>query len=145
MLVAVGLTGQILIADALREGTAEISEGARQQSVSRIEMATGDWQAVADAETKGLGLDVVRADLSPDEKVQLILAEREGGLVKMVGNGVNDAPALCAAALGMAIRARSVADRAEAADVVMLVDRLDRMLPRMEIALRLRAAAQQSV
>lgn len=145
MLVALVLTGQILMADALREGTAEFSAGARQQGVSRIVMATGDRQAVADAVTKGLGLDAVRADLSPDKKVQLILAEREGGLIMMVGDGVNDAPVLAAADLGVAIGARGAAASAEAADVVLLVDRLDRMLPGMEIAQRFRAIAQQSV
>ena len=139
------LAGHIRMADTLREGTAAFLAGVRGQGVTRIVLATGDRQAVADAVTDGLGLDAVRADLAPDEKVQLILAERKVGLVMMVGDGVNDAPALAAADLGVAMGARGAAASAEAADVVLLVDRLDRLLPGMDIARASRGIALQSV
>ena len=149
VLVALGVDGQlaghIRMADIVRDGTAAFLDGVRQLGVTRIVLATGDRQAVADAVTAGLRLDAVRADLAPDEKVQLILAERKGGLVMMVGDGVNDAPALAAADLGVAMGARGAAASAEAADVVLLVDRLDRLLPGMDIARRSRAIALQSV
>jgi VIT1/CCC1 family predicted Fe2+/Mn2+ transporter len=82
--------------------------------------------------TQGLGLDAVRADLTPDQKVLLVLTERKNGPVMMVGDGVNDAPALAAADVGVAMGARGAAASAEAADVVLLVDHLDRLLPGIE-------------
>ena len=149
VLVAVGvdgrLAGRIEMADTLRTGTSLFLAGLRQLGVARIVLATGDRLAVAQAVTKGLGIDAIQADLKPDQKVQLVLSERKDGLVMMVGDGVNDAPALAAADLGVAMGARGAAASAEAADVVLLVDRLDRLLPGMEIARRSRAIALQSV
>ncbi len=139
------LAGRMVMADRLRAGTAAFLAGLRRLGVARIVLATGDRQAVAQAVTQGLGLDAVRADLKPDQKVQLVLDERKSGLVMMVGDGVNDAPALAAADLGVAMGARGAAASAEAADVVLLVDRLDRLLPGMDIAQRSRAIALQSV
>ena len=133
------------MADRLRAGTAGFLAGLRRLGVARIVLATGDRLAVAKAVTTGLGLDAVQADLKPDEKVQLVLSERKSGLVMMVGDGVNDAPALAAADLGVAMGARGAAASAEAAGVVLLVDRLDRLLAGMEIARRTRAIALQSV
>ena len=100
---------------------------------------------MAEAVTAGLGLDAVRADLTPDQKVLLVLTERKNGPVMMVGDGVNDAPALAAADIGVAMGARGAAASAEAADVVLLVDHLDRLLPGIEIAQRARRIALESV
>ncbi len=69
------------------------------------------------------------AGLTPDEKVLLVLTEHKNGPVMMVGDGVNDAPALAAADVGVAMGARGAAASAEAADVVLLVDRVDRIAP----------------
>jgi len=113
--------------------------------ITRILLATGDRRAVAEDVTEGLGLDAVRADLSPDQKVLLVLTERKNGPVMMVGDGVNDAPALAAADIGVAMGARGAAASAEAADVVLLVDHLDRLLPGIEIAQRSRRIAVESV
>jgi heavy metal translocating P-type ATPase len=85
------LVGHIVMADALRAGTAELLSGLRRLGVGRILLATGDRRAVAEAVTEGLGLDAVRADLTPDQKVLLVLTERKNGPVMMVGDGVNDA------------------------------------------------------
>jgi heavy metal translocating P-type ATPase len=139
------LAGHIVMADALRAGTAELLSGLRRLGVGRILLATGDRRAVAEAVTAGLGLDAVRADLSPDQKVLLVLTERKNGPVMMVGDGVNDAPALAAADIGVAMGARGAAASAEAADVVLLVDNLDRILPGIEIAQRSRRIALESV
>jgi len=117
----------------------------RRLGVTRILLATGDRRAVADAVTEGLGLDAVRADLTPDQKVLLVLTERQNGPVMMVGDGVNDAPALAAADVGVAMGARGAAASAEAADVVLLVDHLDRLLPGIAIAQGARRIALESV
>jgi P-type E1-E2 ATPase len=137
--------GHLILTDALRTGTTELLTGLRQLGIDRILLATGDRQAVADAVTEGLGLDAVRADLTPDQKVLLVLTERKHGPVMMVGDGVNDAPALAAAEVGVAMGARGAAASAEAADVVLLVDQLDRLLPGIEIAQRSRRIALESV
>jgi len=139
------LAGHLVMADALRSGTAELLAGLRRLGIRRILLATGDRQAVATAVTEGLGLDAVRAELTPDQKVLLVLAERKNGPVMMVGDGVNDAPALAAADIGVAMGARGAAASAEAADVVLLVDHLDRLLPGLEVARRSRRIAIESV
>jgi P-type E1-E2 ATPase len=100
---------------------------------------------VADEITAGLDLDAVRSDLTPQQKVALVAAEHAHGPVMMVGDGVNDAPALAVADVGVAMGARGAAASAEAADVVLLVDHLDRLLPGIEIAQRARGIALQSV
>ena len=139
------LMGHIIMADALRSGTTGLLAGLRQLGITRILLATGDRRAVAEAVTEGLGLDAVRSDLTPDQKVLLVLTERKNGPVMMVGDGVNDAPALAAADIGVAMGARGAAASAEAADVVLLVDHLDRLLPGIEIAQRSRRIAVESV
>ncbi len=139
------LVGHLVMADALRRGTAELLAGLRRLRVRRILLATGDRRAVAEAVTKGLDLDGIRSGLTPDQKVLLVLTERKNGPVMMVGDGVNDAPALAAADIGVAMGARGAAASAEAADVVLLVDHLNRLLPGIEIAQRSRRIAIESV
>jgi heavy metal translocating P-type ATPase len=147
--VAVGvdgrLAGTLSLADALRDGTANFLERLRALGVERILLATGDRARVAEAVAAGLPFTAVRAELSPDQKVMVVLSERKYGPVMMVGDGVNDAPALAAADLGVAMGARGAAASAEAADVVLLVDRLDRLAIGLAIAQRARRIALQSV
>ena len=147
--VAVAIDGKaaglIILADAVREGAETLLRRLRLSGIERIVLATGDRMDVARFVSAGLGLDVVRADLTPDQKVLVVLAERKNGPVMMIGDGVNDAPALAAADLGVAMGARGAAASSEAADVVLLVDHLDRILPTMMIARRARAIALQSV
>ena len=149
VLVGVGVDGQLaghlVMADPLREGTHDMLVRLRRQGTGRILLATGDRQEVAERVTKGLGLDGIRAGLTPDQKVLLVLTERKRGPVMMVGDGVNDAPALAAADVGVAMGARGAAASAEAADVVLLVDRVDRLGPGIEIARGARRIALQSV
>ena len=117
----------------------------RETGIRRIVLATGDREDVAEAKVAGLPIDAVAADLDPSEKTGLVRAERDHGLVMMVGDGVNDAPALAAADLGVALGARGAAAAAEAADVVLLVDRIDGLARAMRIAKRARAIALQCV
>ncbi len=149
VIVALAVDGQLVglleLADTLRSGTAAFLSGLRRIGIKRILLATGDRQAVAVAVTEGLDLDGVRAELTPEQKVQLVLDEKTNGPVMMVGDGVNDAPALAAADVGVAMGARGTAASAEAADVVLLVDQLDRLLPGLEVARNARRIALQSV
>lgn len=139
------MAGHLVMADPLRDGTADMLACLRREGIARILLATGDRAAVAERVTEGLGLDGLRAGLTPDQKVLLVLTERKNGPVMMVGDGVNDAPALAAADVGVAMGARGAAASAEAADVVLLVDRVDRLGPGIEIARRARRIAVESV
>ena len=149
VLVAVAVDGRpagwLVMADSLRAGIGDLLAGLRKQGIARIVLATGDRHAVAMAVSRGLSLDAVHADLTPDQKVQLVLSERRNGPVMMVGDGVNDAPALAAADVGVAMGARGAAASAEAADVVLLVDHLDRLLPGLVVARGARHIALESV
>ena len=139
------LAGHLIMSDPLREGAGAMLDGLRREGISRILLATGDRVDVAERVTEGLGLDGLRAGLTPDQKVLLVLTERKNGPVMMVGDGVNDAPALAAADVGVAMGARGAAASAEAADVVLLVDRIDRLSPGIEIARTSRRIAAESV
>ena len=137
--------GELVLADALRKGTDRFLQEIRLLGVERLVLATGDRSEVASAVAEGLAFDSVRSELTPDQKVMVVLAERKHGTVMMIGDGVNDAPALAAADLGVAMGARGAAASAEAADVVLLVDQLDRILPGLRIARRSRRIALESV
>jgi heavy metal translocating P-type ATPase len=139
------LAGELFFADPLRSGTAGLLDALRRFGIERIVLATGDRRDIAEAVVASLPLDAVQAELTPERKIMVVLAERKYGPVMMVGDGVNDAPALAAADVGVAMGARGAAASAEAADVVLLVDRLDRILPGLAIARRTRRIALESV
>jgi heavy metal translocating P-type ATPase len=139
------LTGVLVLADELRAGTEALLQELRDLGIERIVLATGDRHEVARFIASGLSLDLVRSELTPDQKILLVLSERKNGPVMMIGDGVNDAPALAAADVGVAMGAKGAAASAEAADVVLLVDQLDRILPAIKIARRSRFIALQSV
>ncbi|MDD8022678.1 MAG: heavy metal translocating P-type ATPase [Paracoccaceae bacterium] len=139
------MAGHLVMADPLREDVGAMLEGLRRKGINRILLATGDRTDVAERVTEGLGLDGVRAGLTPDQKILLVLSERKHGPVMMVGDGVNDAPALAAADVGVAMGARGAAASAEAADVVLLVDHIDRLRAGIEIASASRRIAFESV
>ena len=149
VLVAVAVEGRIagrlVLSDELRAGTKELLQDLRGAGIRRIVLASGDRAAVAEAIVAGLPIDEVRADLTPDQKIGVIQAEHQRAPVVMVGDGVNDAPALAAADVGVAMGAKGAAASAEVADVVLLVDRLDRVLNALCIARRSRDIALQSV
>ena len=92
-----------------------------------------------------LQIDAALSELTPADKVAEVLAERSNGPVMMVGDGVNDAPALAAADIGVAMGARGAAASSEAADAVIFVDRIDRLAEAMAIARRSRRIALESV
>lgn len=139
------LAGEIVLADRLRAGTELLLKHLKLLGVERVVLATGDRRAVAEEIVAGLSIDAIRSELTPDQKVLVVVSERKYGPVMMVGDGVNDAPALAAADVGLAMGVRGAAASAEAADVVLLVDQLDRIVPAIEIALRSRFIALESV
>jgi len=139
------LAGLMILSDELRAGTEAMLRGLRELGIERIVLATGDRPEVARFIAAGLSIDQVRSELTPDQKILVVLSERKNGPVMMIGDGVNDAPALAAADLGLAMGAKGAAASAEAADVVLLVDQLDRVLPAIRIARRSRRIALESV
>jgi len=147
--VAVGmdarLLGVLILVDRVRAGTEALLRDLKSLGLARIVLATGDRRDVAEMVARGLPIDAVRWELSPDQKTLVVLSERKNGPVMMIGDGINDAPALAAADLGMAMGAKGAAASAEAADVVLLVDQLDRVLPAIKIARRSRFIALESV
>lgn len=143
--VAGEIAGYIVMADPVREEVADMLVGLRREGVQRILLATGDRAAVAERIADGLGLDAIHSGLTPDQKVLVVLTERKNGAVMMVGDGVNDAPALAAADVGVAMGARGAAASAETADVVLLVDRIERLRSGIEIARASRHIAVESV
>jgi heavy metal translocating P-type ATPase len=147
--VAVGIDGELagvlILADELRAGTEALLRSLKALGIERIVLATGDRREVAEMVARGLSIDAVRSELSADQKTLVVLSERKNGPVMMIGDGVNDAPALAAADLGVAMGAKGAAASAEAADVVLLVDQLDRVLTAVRIARRSRFIALESV
>jgi P-type E1-E2 ATPase len=139
------LAGHLVMADPLRDDSGLMLERLRREGVGRILLATGDRAEVAERVTAGMGFDALRTELTPDQKVLTVLSERKNGPVMMVEDGVNDAPALAAADVGVAMGARGAAASAEAADVVLLVDRIDRLAMGIEIAKASRRIAVESV
>jgi len=139
------VAGLLILSDELRAGTEAMLLELRNLGIERIVLATGDRHEVARFIAAGLSIDLVRSELTPDQKILVVLSERKNGPVMMIGDGVNDAPALAAADLGLAMGAKGAAASAEAADVVLLVDQLDRVLPAIKIARRSRFIALQSV
>ena len=139
------LAGVLVLADELRAGTEALLRELRSMGIERIVLATGDRHEVAESIAAGLSLDLVRSELTPDQKILVVLSERKNGPVMMIGDGINDAPALAAADVGVAMGAKGAAASAEAADVVLLVDHLDRILPAIRIARRSRYIALESV
>jgi P-type E1-E2 ATPase len=87
----------------------------------------------------------VEAELTPEQKIRIVQSEKHAGMVMMIGDGINDAPALAAADIGLAMGVHGSAGAAEAADAVLLVERLDRVLEGMLISRGCRRIALQSV
>ncbi|MYX35724.1 MULTISPECIES: heavy metal translocating P-type ATPase [unclassified Streptomyces] len=136
--------GAILLRDPLRHDAPRTLRHLRTAGIERLLMLTGDRAAPAREVAAVLGLDDVRAELSPTDKVAAVREEREHAVTVMVGDGVNDAPALAAADVGVAMGARGSTASSEAADIVLTTDRVDRLADAVSIAQRARRIAVQS-
>lgn len=139
------LKGALILEDPIRPDTPRTIRMLRKAGIKRITMVTGDRAAVAELIGAVVGVDRVIAERSPAEKVDVVHEERLWGPTIMVGDGINDAPALAAADVGVALAARGATASSEAADIVLVVDRLDRLADALQIARRARGIALQSV
>ncbi|MGZ8707617.1 MAG: heavy metal translocating P-type ATPase [Gaiellaceae bacterium] len=142
------LAGVALIGDRLREESSELVERLRAVGIRHVALVTGDKRLVADAIGKTLGVDRVYAEQTPDQKLEVVRAVRSRpdlrGVV-MVGDGINDAPALALADVGIAMGSAGATVSSETADAVILVDRVDRVADAIRIGRRSLYLARQSV
>ena len=142
------LAGAVLMADRLREDAGDLARALRAAGVERIALVTGDQEAVGEAVGRTVGVDRVYAECSPEEKIDVVRRAREladGGGVVMVGDGVNDAPALAMADVGIAMGGVGATVSSETADAVIAIDRVDRVADAIRIGRRSLAIARQSV
>jgi Cd2+/Zn2+-exporting ATPase len=134
--------GAIAVADQTREVAADTIDLLHRQGIRPIVMLTGDHRAAAEAVARRLGIDEVHAGLLPEEKVAAIEeVRRRYGSVAMVGDGVNDAPALARADVGIAMGAIGSDAALEVADVALMTDEL----PKIAYAIRLSRAAVRNI
>jgi heavy metal translocating P-type ATPase len=139
------MAGALIVDDPIRPDSPRVIRSLRRAGIKRVVMVTGDHPDVAESVGAAIGVDRILSERAPDEKVRAVEAERADGVTIMVGDGLNDAPALAAADVGVAMGARGATASSEAADIVLVVDRLDRLVDAISIARRSRRIALQSV
>jgi heavy metal translocating P-type ATPase len=139
------LAGALSIQDPIRPDAARTLRELRRAGLQRVVLVTGDHPDSAELVGAAVGVDEVLAERSPAEKLEAVRLERAAGPTIMVGDGINDAPALAAADVGVAMGARGSTASSEAADVVLVVDHLDRLAEGIGVARRSRRIALQSV
>ncbi len=115
------------LADGPRPGAADAIAALRRDGVRRVVMLTGDTEAVARAVAERVGVTEWRAALLPDEKLDAVRELQRDGTVAMVGDGVNDAPALAGSDVGIAMGAAGSDVAIESADVALMSDQLQRL------------------
>ncbi len=139
------LAGAFVFDDSIRPDAPRMLRLLKRLGIEESVMLTGDHVTVAEPVGAAVGVDRVLADLTPEEKVNAVRQSRTDRVTIMVGDGINDAPALAAADVGIAMGSRGATSSSEAADVVLVVDRLDRLVEAVEIAQRTRSIAIQSM
>lgn len=138
-------SGAFLLEDPVRPDAPRMIRALRGAGISRIVLVTGDREDIAHTVGRIVGVDSVRADCDPGEKLHVITEESADAATIMVGDGVNDAPALAAAGVGVALAARGATASSEAADVVLTVDRIDALADAILIARRSMGIGLQAV
>lgn len=140
------LVGVIYLADTLREDAIESLQGLQKLHVRPIVMLTGDRRSVAEALAADLPIDEVHADLLPDQKLELVekMAAQYRTLA-MVGDGVNDAPALVKSELGIALGSQASDTALETADVVIMTPRLSRLVELVRLGRSCRRLLRQNI
>ena len=139
------LLGRVILRDDIRPQAAGVVRELREEGLRSV-VLTGDRKAAAEHLQAELKLEDVRAELKPDQKVAAIRElNAEGGRVAMVGDGVNDAPSLAVAHIGVAMGARGSDAALEQADVVLMHDRLENFLAAFRLSQRARAIIRQNL
>jgi Cd2+/Zn2+-exporting ATPase len=137
--------GFIAVADQVRPEAPAVVARLRELGVKRIVMITGDGPRVAAAVAKKCGIDEVHADLLPQDKVRVIVKLKEAGRTAMIGDGINDAPALATADVGVAMGAAGTDVAMETADVVLMSDALEGVPFTLAISRRTRRVVYQNL
>ena len=138
--------GTLDIADQIRPGAKEAVARLKATGVKRVVMLTGDNDRIAQRVAAELGVDEVRAELLPEDKVTAIAdLQRQGHQVAMVGDGVNDAPALARAQVGIAMGARGTQAAIEAADIALMTDDLSKIVLARALARRAYRTIQENI
>jgi Zn2+/Cd2+-exporting ATPase len=148
MIVAVDdrVLGVIAVADRVRPDAARVVQDLRRAGVRRVIMLTGDVPRVARAVAAATGIDEVRASLLPEDKLAAIAGlQADGEVVAMVGDGVNDAPALATAEVGVAMGAAGSAVAVETADIALMGDDLRRLPEAIAMARRTVRTMRQNI
>ncbi len=122
------ICGLISVADELREGVRQVLQELKNLGINKVILVTGDNRGTAEAMAAATGIDEFHAELLPEDKVAVVSRlRREFGQVAMIGDGVNDAPALAAATVGIAMGAIGTDAAIETADVALMSDDLSRL------------------
>ena len=139
--------GLIAVADTVRPSARSVIAALKAQGIARIVMLTGDNRRVADAIGADVSIDEVYADLLPEEKLRIIedLQRKATGPVTMVGDGVNDAPALATASIGVAMGGAGTDVALETADVVLMADDLTKLPYAIDLSRRTRHTIRQNL
>jgi len=138
----------IVMADELRPDAQEIVERLRAEKIRYVAMISGDRRSVAERVARQLGVDRVYAEQSAENKLEVVRSIRTDQHLRpviMVGDGINDAPALAIADLGIAMGAAGATVSSETADAVITVDRVDRVADAVHIGRRALFIARQSI
>ena len=139
------LAGVLLLQDHIRPEAPRVLRTLRRSGIRRIHLVTGDHPDVGELVADALGIDRLFAERAPEDKVDVVRAARRDGITAMVGDGINDAPALALADVGIAMGARGATAASEAADIVLMSDRFEGVARAVHIAQRTRRIALQSV
>ena len=137
--------GFICLEDVVKPGAKEALAQLQAQGIARTVMLTGDREAPAQAVAKELGVSEVHAQLLPQDKLARLEEICSAGGAAFVGDGINDAPALMRADVGIAMGALGSDAAIEAADVVLMTDEMDRLPQVLSVARRVRQLARQNV
>ncbi|MBL9139955.1 MAG: heavy metal translocating P-type ATPase [Verrucomicrobiales bacterium] len=143
--IPIRILGVVAVADTLRPEAAQVIRRLKQLGAQRIVMLTGDHERVAQAIAREAGVDEVQAQLLPEDKVRRVRSLKELGPVAMVGDGVNDAPALAAADIGIAMGAAGTDVAMETADVVLMSNNLWNIATALDLSRRARRVVIQNL